>query len=402
MSVDLHDQLREMCAFIDEEQGPIAVEEVQGRNRAVVLIGRPPGPVPSKRRGWLIAGVAVVVLGLLAPLMLFAGGTESDVATSITLTTALQATTPPYAEGWSRVPHDDAVFGGGSGLSSVTVAGPGLVAVGWNEENPAGWTSVDGITWSRVPHDENVFGAAFMESVTAGGPGLVAVGMDGPWGDGDAAVWTSVDGFTWTRVPHDETVFGGVDSQVILDVTVGGPGLVAVGNDGGRGWWDNNAENTAAVWTSPDGVNWSRVPHDETVFGNGGNPVMLSVTAGGPGLVAVGADLHPESLAETPVWTSPDGITWTRVPDDATVRGALTSVTAGGRGLVAVGSGISEAMTVWTSVDGITWSQVPHDDAASGRWPDWMNGVTVGGPGLLAFGVQDGDAAVWVWKAEED
>jgi len=160
--------------------------------------------------------------------------------------------------------------------------------------------------------------------------------LDGPWGDGDAAVWTSVDGFTWSRVPHDESVFGGVDSQVILDVTVGGPGLVAGGNDGGRGWWDNNAENNAAVWTSVDGVNWSRVPHDESVFSSGGNPVMLSVTAGGPGLVAVGADFHPSELAETPVWTSPDGVTWTRVPDDATVRGSMTSVTTGGPGLVAL------------------------------------------------------------------
>jgi len=226
--------------------------------------------------------------------------------------------------------------------------------------------------------------------------------LDGPWGDGDAAVWTSVDGFTWSRVPHDESVFGGVDSQVILDVTVGGPGLVAVGNDGGRGWWDNNAENNAAVWTSVDGVNWSRVPHDESVFSSGGNPVMLSVTAGGPGLVAVGADFHPSELAETPVWTSPDGVTWTRVPDDATVRGSMTSVTTGGPGLVALGNDWPDAETngVWTSVDGIKWNRVSHDDAVLGSWPDWINDVTVGEPGLLAVGVHSGDAAVWV--TEED
>ncbi len=42
-----------------------------------------------------------------------------------------------------------------------------------------------------------------------------------------------------------------------------------------------------SVWTSTDGITWSRVPHDEDVFAGAG---MRSVTAGGPGLVAVGSD----------------------------------------------------------------------------------------------------------------
>ena len=33
----------------------------------------------------------------------------------------------------------------------------------------------------------------------------------------------------WLRVPHDEEVFGGDGDQLISSVTVGGPGLVAVG-----------------------------------------------------------------------------------------------------------------------------------------------------------------------------
>ncbi len=286
---------------------------------------------------------------------------------------------------WSRVPHDESVFGGANSQTmwDVTVGGPGLVAVGWDGQDilntkvdidAAIWTSIDGDTWSRVPHDEEVFGAAWINSVIVGGPGLVAVGgTDGYFTDGDAAVWTSVDGITWSRAPHDETVFGGEDSQVIIDVTVGGPGLVAVGRDGGIGPWDNNADTNAAVWTSVDGITWSRVPHDETVFGTGGNPSMLGVTVGGPGLVAVGADYWPSTLTETPVWTSPDGITWTRVPDDETVRGSIAAVIVGGPGLVAVG----DEGKVWTSVDGITWSRVPNDDAVFGTW---VFRVTVGGP----------------------
>ena len=150
-----------------------------------------------------------------------------------------------------------------------------------------------------------------------------------------------------------------------------------------------------------DGITWLRVPHDESIFGTGGDPSMLAVTVGGPGLVAVGAD-GPSEHAETPVWTSPDGITWTRVPNDVTVRGFMTSVAAGGSGLVAVGLDSSEAAAVWTSVDGITWSRVVDDDAVFGRWPDWINDVTIAGPGFVAVGNHGGDAAVWVWEAEKD
>ncbi len=62
-----------------------------------------------------------------------------------------------------------------------------------------------------------------MWSATAGGPGLVAVGSDAGGGDVDAAVWTSPDGITWSRVPLDEAVFGGTADQVTLGPTATRP-----------------------------------------------------------------------------------------------------------------------------------------------------------------------------------
>ncbi len=82
-----------------------------------------------------------------------------------------------------------------------------------------------------------------------------------------------------------------------------GAGYTQAGPDGRR----------AAVWISRDGINWSRVPHDEEAFGMG-SPAMSSVTNGGPGLVAIGAD-----PAGSPVWTSTDGTTWWRVRHDISV-----------------------------------------------------------------------------------
>ncbi len=75
---------------------------------------------------------------------------------------------------------------------------------------PSALDPVSSYRWSRVPHSDAAFGEGFeqvMSSVTVGGPGLVAVGQAGSAG-AKAAVWTSVDGVTWSRVPRDEAVFG--------------------------------------------------------------------------------------------------------------------------------------------------------------------------------------------------
>jgi hypothetical protein len=457
-------------AWIDEAQQPIQPEEVAALGDTRVREVATPVPLET-RRPWRVAvaaGTAVLVLvggvGLLFDL------TESDSPATATLTEPVSSgvwsrvppdeavfggegsqdivsvTTGgpglvavgsdgglgPWVSGsdtdaavwispdgftWSRVAHDEAVFGGEDGqvMSAVIVGGPGLVAVGWDgqgiladspELDAAIWTSVDGYTWARVPHEDAVFGGAWIESVTVGGPGLVAVGGTGGYSvAGDAAVWTSVDGITWSRVPHDESVFGGDDGQFISDVTVGGPGLVAVGSDGGIGPWDHNSGTHAAVWTSVDGTIWSRVPDNDALVGTGGSPApMLGVTAGGPGLVAVGSAIPVEPEARTPVWTSPDGLTWTRVPDDETVRGVMFNVITGGPGLVAVGCVCgSGAWTpvVWTSVDGITWTPIPDDDADL-RPNDHMIGANVQGPYLVVVGSDaQGDAVIWVATLED-
>ena len=201
--------------------------------------------VPRQRR----SPVSAIAVGFVTVVIVVGGISllalpRNDGAVSLTTVPAdapVAATTPPpgllTSSSWSRVPQDEAVFGGDGEqkMFGVTVGGPGLVAVG-----SAVWTSPDGTTWSRVPYNEAVFGGgAGMASVTAGGPGLVAVGAYGSLDGGDAAVWTSVDGITWSRVPYSEAVFGGAQLGM-SSVIVGGPGLVAVGV----------ADTDAAVWTT--------------------------------------------------------------------------------------------------------------------------------------------------------
>jgi len=390
---------------------------------------------PRKRRAAVLALAAAILV--LAWVVVVADRNDSNVEIELVSSAAPEESGPPSEQ--------SAVFGDGvevrQELNSVIAAGPGVVAVGYSStgsftfpvyryDDAAVWTSVDGMMWSRVPHDPAVFSPIqlqIMTDVTVGGPGLVAVGHmvrgNGFAFEGlGALVWTSVDGMTWSLVPHDEAIFDGPGNQYLTGVAAGGPGLVAVGVDGGG--YGRSVD--AAVWTSIDGFTWSRVPHDETIFGGA---EIHSVTVGGPGLVAVGSsgvggnnlDISKATEADknfatdSVVWTSTDGITWSRVPHDSVVFGgrgdqSMSKVIAAGPGLVAVGvdsDGNDDSVdaAVWTSVDGFTWSRVPHDETIFGGAE--IHSVTAGGPGLVAVGLdaaicegdtpdcEDVDAAVW-------
>ncbi len=87
-----------------------------------------------------------------------------------------------------------------------------------------------------------------MTGVTAASQGLVAVGSEHTEDREPAVFWTSIDGTTWSRVPRDEAVSGGESIQVMNSVTARGPGFVAVGADGSRDDLD------AAVWTVFEGI----------------------------------------------------------------------------------------------------------------------------------------------------
>src|SRR3989304_2918048 len=95
-----------------------------------------------------------------------------------------------------------------------------------DDASPPSTTPIGGLASIRVPTDRAVFGGPGPQSVSgvaATDSGFVAVGYD----EDDAAVWTSLDGLTWTRVPHDAEVFGGSGYQQMRSVAAGGIGVVA-------------------------------------------------------------------------------------------------------------------------------------------------------------------------------
>jgi len=77
-----------------------------------------------------------------------------------------------------------------------------------------------------------------MFGVVAGNQGVVAVGYDGS----DAAVWSSVDGLSWSRASRDEGALGSSEGMFMSGVTRAVLGLVAVGYETAGGDLD------AALW----------------------------------------------------------------------------------------------------------------------------------------------------------
>jgi hypothetical protein len=377
---------------------------------------------------------------------------------------AAEATTPAEPMTWSRI-SDTAAFGGDGGVRVMTdvATGSGVaVAVGFDgvggDFDAAVWFSVDGVAWSRVPHDEAVFGGdghQQMNAVVAVESGFIAVGSEG--GESDplrpssrpsesfetqGVVWRSDDGVSWERVPHDDALSEGDTGLVMNDVVFNGSRLVAVGGAFHRtapfatyrwGVWepgvpasprDVDIDVDAAAWISDDGVTWRRVGAGDEAFG--GDTIrqsMNAVVAGGPGFVAVGQEGFDflgfdewtpiegvntdgrEHVADNvaAVWTSPDGETWTRVEHgpslehggDARASGWATifDVTKNGSGLVAVGRVVSvetyasgdvgEGAAVWLSPDGLSWQRVAPEGAFAS--PD-MQAIATTDDGRLVAG----------------
>jgi Tol biopolymer transport system component len=159
-------------------------------------------------------------------------------------------------------------------------------------------------------------------------------------------------------------------------VTAGGPGLVAMGSD---------VDGAPLAWASPDGASWERVP--DRGLGTGD---IFDVAAGPGGLVAVGTPCEGCPF-DGILWTSEDGRTWDRTADDPALGDALVEgIAAAGPGFVAVG-GWNGA---WFSADGVGWTRasvppVPSDvyPGDDGKHPQvYLTDVTGGGGRLVAVG----------------
>ena len=301
--------------------------------------------------------------------------------------------TSPDGAAWTRIPHDEAVFGGEGRQQVFGLTDDGKLAVGFDAGDAAVWQSPDGLTWNRVSDTTGVLGGAGeqnMNRVVEIDGTFVAVGYDTSGGDGDAAVWTSVFGTDWTRVDPVEDVMGGPGEQRMRAVGGYPDLLVAAGFDTSGG------DEDAAMWFSENQQDWERVAHDEAVFGGDGDQQIGAIAVSAEGvLVAVGFDSGRRGT-DAAVWTSEDGRSWERVGTQAlSADGAqeLRFVIPHEGGFVAVGDDRDDA-AVWSSPDGREWLR-ERASGFGGPGRQSARGAVITGGEMFVAGFTGTDGTIW-------
>lgn len=353
----------------------------------------PAAPAGRRRRLPILAIAAVAVAAALA---LGVAVVAVDPFRAPAADRPPAAALDPAALAWERLPLDDLAASGIVEISRLAVVGDRFVgfATGqFDEVRNVPDTSVlvsdDGRTWQEVG---GPISDLRVDTATAVDGTIWAFGQVGPAKAPEHQVWTSPDGVAWTRL---EGVTG-------MDF---GPGFVAEVARSATGWvavcWDTiDVESSAPmILASADGRAWERA-----VLPSPG-VVLIQALAAGPAGFVVGVTFADEIGGQHAVaWLSQDGRSWT---EHLIERGnrlvSVSDVAATAAGYVAVGfesESVDWRPAAWVSADGRAWQVAGIEVPADGQVV--INLVGRAGSGLVgvgqAFAVEDRPVA---WSSSD-
>jgi len=328
--------------------------------RALGLSGRRPvlaGLVGLAATAILAAGLLTVVASRLTQTSLGPGGIEWQPSTQVS---GFTFTFGPYlASAGGRLYLVGSIAGLG-GSSSTEV-----------------WSSADGASWERVskPGTFEKYGPGFFPQGFSGDGqgGLVVVG-----GVAGGPAWHSSDGRTWTPAQFE------TPALARMAAVAARPGaIVAIGDRqvpvNGGATVSGQTANQMYAWFSAEGNTWSPVVLPDSL-----GYVPRAITAWKGGFAAV-ADKEVAAAWASSVWTSADGRTWEKAPQELAFS-PIAMVALGDR-VVTVGARLDSKLGMvpasWSSTDGRKWTE----STASARDRATMfDDVAVVGDTLVAFG----------------
>ncbi|HVZ79174.1 MAG TPA: hypothetical protein VHE12_00075 [bacterium] len=224
------------------------------------------------------------------------------------------------------------------------------------------WNSVDGSQWNlstpQAPFGPRWGQAGVVFDPTTGSGTDGKLWVIGGWTSQGVThdVWSSADGVNWTRATSSAPFSARAFHQALV---FNGQLWVLGGEDASNNFFGD-------VWATSDGVNWQAMPaaafgprasHQAVVFDAGAGPQIW--VFGGSTKVQVSGGFRNEDLND--IWTSTDGLQWTRVLAQAPfdMRTGFTVAAADGRLWVTGGRGEDGALNndVWYSCDGAHWSK---------------------------------------------
>lgn len=236
------------------------------------------------------------------------------------------------------------------------------------------WNTEDGVTWTQVLANNPTPAATQFPGRCS--PSLLV--FDGKmWllGGDDSRfhqtndVWSSSDGVTWTKVANAEW-----PPRVNQGALVYGGKMWIMGGYGQNA--QGYATNLQDVWSSPNGITWTQATAQaqwtkrrsfvSLVFNDGTGEKMWILGGMGGGIAMPTFDDE--------AWTSSDGVTWTMKSADNGLyaRNTATGVVFANRMFV-MGGLVEAHNIVSSSTDGINWTEVTPDV----EWPARMESTSV-------------------------
>ena len=176
----------------------------------------------------------------------------------------------------------------------------------------------------------------------------------------------------------------------VMEAVAAGQRLVAVGD----GCSVSLPQCHVAIWTSEDGETWERVPDDPKFHAGPYTPArrgeLTDVVATDAGFLAVGRSREGDTRRAVVFWSN-DGLRWTRSRDDASLLlGTFEAAVETPSGFVAVGNVLEDRIahaSAWMSPDGLAWVRTTGDGAA----------FAVGNGGTYSDGRMNGGMIDVVW-----
>ena len=214
-----------------------------------------------------------------------------------------------------------------------------------------------------------------------GHPASRLAGGPGGWvAVGPQAIWTSPDGVNWTlAATHGITPQLPGDQLLVITNTAQGFLAAGVADAGGGG-------TQAVAWTSKDGLTWQRKTAAQlglTALGAPAQGIVYAASHGAATVISGGVLSGGTTVSAT--WLSTDGgSTWTAVtiPADHRAGPSISGLGSDGSGLIAVRPGQAAPGgadgVAYFSPNGQGWQYAGSIDAAGGWSPSVVKGSTNG------------------------
>lgn len=274
---------------------------------------------------------------------------------------------PPYR--WIGV-TETAAFAPRDGAGALTLQGKMFLLGGWNPRdkvnfpkicNSEVWSSTDGLNWTEINEQ-----APWEGRHTAGWVvhqnKLWVVGGDCNQGHYQNDVWSSPDGVAWTKV-CDNVPWGNRALQLVYAFK---GKIWVMGGQTTSGFVPGFAEAFYNdIWSSTDGVTWTREVEHAPWAPRGmssGQAILydrLWVLGGG----TYDTPATPERKFYNDVWSTADGINWVCHTDNAPWHPRQYHEIAAWDGKLWVLEGYHKdggnRQDVWYSSDGVNWTELP-------------------------------------------